>query len=148
MVTMKGRESTNGKAAEHLLKSWRKFNIVGEGFEINLSEIRGTIHADLHIETTMSCFTFTFIIVLRRVRGHAVLPKRSNWWPSHNLCPVVKDSYFISYPNGCNLFTRKHQCCWLKNIRFSYTDEFDAIICKFSWKPSCLAITSMMTGQT
>lgn len=40
---------TNGETAKHLLKGWRKFLISRVTSQINLSQIRGTIHANLCI---------------------------------------------------------------------------------------------------
>ena len=115
---------TNGEAAEHFLKTWRKFNIVAVGFQINLSEIRSTIHADLNIKTSYSWFLLSFVVAFCQIIGHRVLSKRSNWWPSHNLCSATnKFDIYFTYQYMSYFFFFYNNTCWLNRttLLFSFS---------------------------
>ena len=129
MKEIESEYHTNGKAAEHFLKSWRKFNIVAVGFQINLSEIWSTIHADLNVKTTYSWFLLSFVVTFCQIISHhRVLSKRSNWWPSHNLCSATKSLIYMSPPY------RKLYHASINNQTVKKIHKLNSIANTSSWK--------------
>lgn len=78
---------TNGVRAEHFLECNREFMIAPVHLQVDLTEVRCTIHANLHKGGNGGRLLTLLFLALVRLDGHDVLPERSNGWPTHHLCP-------------------------------------------------------------
>lgn len=88
---------------EHILQSLKKLRIAFINTQINLPQIRSTIHTDFHINpSAVHC----------RRRGlcflhlKCIFPKRSNRWPPHNLSPTKPTSQNTNWVTKKNTNTK------------------------------------------
>ena len=72
---------TDGKL-EHIFQCFEELWVAPVHLKINLPEIRSSIHAhfDVH-SSTINSIVFLWL--------QAIFPVRSDWWPSHYLCPAI-----------------------------------------------------------
>jgi len=83
------RHLTITKATEHLLKCSGEILVVLVCLEVNLPEVRGSIHADLHVEEPLALLGLSILLAaLLLGSSHRVLAVAADWWPSHHLSPA------------------------------------------------------------
>lgn len=71
---------TEGEAGEHVLEGREQLVVTSVSLEVNLPEVRRTVHRHLHIRTALQ----------------NVPSERPHWWPPHHLRPVYIMHVYLS----------------------------------------------------
>lgn len=115
--------------SEHALQGLQELRITIIGLEVNLPQIRRTVHANLHVNPRGR-------LRLRLVLEN-VLPVRSDWWPPNYLCPASNRTNKSSKKKENRKSSKRPRLS--KIIKRTYFGE-DAAFGPSSWtsSPSCL----------
>ena len=78
---------TNSEGAEHVAQGIGQLLITSVHLQVNLTQIRRSVHANLH----KGCVAAHLLPLLAAalLPGQHVLPEGPNRWPPHNLCPKI-----------------------------------------------------------
>ena len=77
---------------KHVFQSLKEFWVTLVNPQVNLPEVRGSIHAYFHVNTRSLSFSLLWLQV--------VFPVGSDWRPPHYLCPVVSNTYQLIIQNS------------------------------------------------
>ena len=77
---------------KHVFQSLKEFWVTLVNPQVNLPEVRGSIHAYFHVNTRSLSFSLLWLQV--------VFPVGSDWWPPHYLCPAMSSTYQLIIQNS------------------------------------------------